>query len=155
MSAPERCALVVIDLQVGFDDPVWGLRNNPACESNVAALIGGWRAKGEPIVFVRHDSDEGPAEPWAPGQPGNALTGDPDLLVSKRVHSAFYGQSDLDIWLQSRDIKAVAICGIATDHCCETTARMAGALGYQRGFCTGRHPRFRQGRSPRGQGDCR
>ena len=63
-----------------------------------------------------------------------ALTGEPDLLVSKRVHSALYGQSDLDNWLQSRHIKAVAICGIATDHCCETTARMAGDLGYQTWF---------------------
>ncbi|MFZ0168557.1 MAG: cysteine hydrolase family protein [Candidatus Dormiibacterota bacterium] len=138
MSAPERCALVVIDVQVGFDDPVWGPRNNPACESNVAALIGCWRAKGQPIVFVRHDSDEGPESPLAPGQPGNdfkpTLTGEPDLLVTKRVHSAFYGQPDLDSWLQSRDIKAVAICGIATDHCCETTARMAGDLGYQTWF---------------------
>ncbi|MGA8426172.1 MAG: cysteine hydrolase family protein [Candidatus Dormiibacterota bacterium] len=135
MSAPERCALVVIDVQVGFDDPVWGPRNNPGCEANVAALIGGWRARGEPVVFVRHDSDEGPDSPLAPGQPGNAfkpaVTGEPDLLVTKQVHSAFYGQPDLDTWLKSRDIRSLAICGIATDHCCETTARMAGDLGYE------------------------
>ena len=28
----------------------------------------------------------------------------------------------------------MAICGIATDHCCETTARIAGDLGYQTFF---------------------
>lgn len=135
MSPPERCALVVIDVQVGFDDPVWGRRNNPGCEANVAALIGSWRARGEPIIFVRHDSHERPDSPLAPGQPGNAfkpaVTGEPDLLVTKQVHSAFYGQPDLDRWLQSHDIRALAICGIATDHCCETTARMAGDLGYE------------------------
>jgi nicotinamidase-related amidase len=135
MSPPERCALVVIDVQVGFDDPFWGARNNPNCESNVAALIGAWRAREAPIVFVRHDSNEGPSSPLAPQQPGNAfkpaVTGKPDLLVTKQVHSAFYGEPDLDSWLQSHDIKALAICGIATDHCCETTARMAGDLGYE------------------------
>jgi nicotinamidase-related amidase len=138
MPSPERCALVVIDVQLGFDDPVWGARNNPTCESNVAALIGGWRARGRPIVFVRHDSNEGPDSPLAPNRPGNAfkpvVTGEPDLLVTKQVHSAFYGKPDLDNWLQAHDIKALAICGIATDHCCETTARMAGDLGYETFF---------------------
>jgi len=138
MPPPERFALVVIDVQVGFDDPVWGARNNLGCEANVAALIGRWRARGAPIVFVRHDSNEGAVSPLAPNQPGNAfkpaVTGEPDLLVTKQVHSAFYGQPDLDSWLQSHDIKALAICGIATDHCCETTARMAGDLGYETFF---------------------
>lgn len=138
MMVPERCALVVIDVQRGFDDPVWGRRNNAACEANVAALIQTWRRRTWPIVFVRHDSDEGPDSPLAPGRPGNSfkpeVSGEPDLLITKQVHSAFYGRPDLDAWLQSRDVPAVAICGITTDHCCETTARMAGDLGYQTYF---------------------
>jgi len=135
---PEPCALVVIDVQRGFDSPVWGRRNNPDCEANVEALIRAWRGRGQPVVFVRHDSQEGPSSPLSPGQPGNAfkpaVSGTPDLLVTKQVHSAFYGKPNLDDWLRSRGIGAVAICGIATDHCCETTARMAGDLGYQTFF---------------------
>ena len=77
-------ALVVVDVQRGMEDPFWGPRNNPACESNVAALIDDWRRRGEPLVFVRHDSRE-PGSPLAPGQPGNAfkdvVAGEPDLLV--------------------------------------------------------------------------
>jgi nicotinamidase-related amidase len=69
-----------------------------------------------------------------PGQPGNGfkavVTGEPDLLVTKHVNSAFYGEPDLDGWLRSRGINGVAITGITTNHCCETTARMAGNLGY-------------------------
>ncbi|HVC38688.1 MAG TPA: cysteine hydrolase family protein [Candidatus Dormibacteraeota bacterium] len=138
MRVPERCALVVIDVQVGFDDPVWGRRNNPACEANVELLVGHWRDQHRPVVFVRHDSDEGPGSPLTPGSAGNALKpflrGEPDLLITKQVHSAFYGRPDLDSWLREHGINAVAICGIATDHCCETTARMAGDLGYQTYF---------------------
>jgi nicotinamidase-related amidase len=138
MVVPERCALVVIDVQLGFDDPVWGRRNNPDCEANIAALIQVWRRRGQPIIFVRHDSDEGPDSPLAPGQTGNAfkamISGEPDLLITKQVHSAFYGRPNLDEWLQSHDLHALVICGIATDHCCETTARMAGDLGYQTFF---------------------
>ncbi|HVB14390.1 MAG TPA: cysteine hydrolase family protein [Candidatus Dormibacteraeota bacterium] len=138
MVVPEHCALVVIDVQTGFDDPVWGQRNNPGCEANVEALIRRWRQRGQPIVYVRHDSDEGPESPLAPGQPGNdfkpVLSGEPDLLITKQVHSAFYGTPNLDDWLQEHQVQAVVVCGIATDHCCETTARMAGDLGYQTFF---------------------
>jgi nicotinamidase-related amidase len=124
-------ALVVIDVQKAFDDAsYWGARNNPDCEANVAALIEGWSG---PRVYVRHDSDE-PGSPLAPDHPGNAfkdvVTGSPDLLVSKQVNSAFYGDPDLHAWLQEREIGELVLCGITTNHCVETTARMAGNLGY-------------------------
>lgn len=127
-------ALIVIDVQQGFstwDEPVE--RNNPECETNVTRLIEAWRARGLPIVFVRHDSTQ-PTSVLRPGQPGNdfkpALTGTPDLLVSKSVNSAFYGSPDLHAWLQQNEIDEIAICGIQTNMCCEITARMAGNLGY-------------------------
>ena len=127
-------ALIVIDVQQGFaqyDEP--GQRNNPQCESNVARLIEAWRAAEAPIVYVRHDSVE-PASVLRPGQPGNdfkdVITGTPDLLVSKSVNSAFYGTPDLQQWLQANQIDSIAICGIQTNMCCETTARMGGNLGY-------------------------
>lgn len=127
-------ALIVIDVQQGFstwDEP--GERNNPDCESNVTKLIEVWRARGLPIVFVRHDSTQ-PTSVLRPGQPGNdfkaALTGTPDLLISKSVNSAFYGSPDLHAWLQENAIDEIAICGIQTNMCCEITARMAGNLGY-------------------------
>jgi nicotinamidase-related amidase len=127
-------ALLVIDVQRAFDDPSWGTRNNPACEDNIAALIAGWRAKRWPLVYVRHDSRE-PDSTLHPEQSGNAfkeiVTGEPDLLVVKNVNSAFYGTPDLHEWLQSQQLGRVAICGITTNHCCETTARMAGNLGYE------------------------
>ena len=126
-------ALLVVDVQRAFHDPVWGRRDNPACGENVAALIDAWRRRGEPLVFVRHDSTE-PGSPLAPGTPGNAfqdvVTGEPDLLVTKHVNSSFLGDPPLDPWLRERGIDRIAICGIQTNMCCETTARMGGNLGY-------------------------
>ena len=130
-------ALIVVDVQQGFDDPVWGPRDNPDCEANIGRLLTAWRDRGDPVVFVRHDSIE-PGSPLAPGRPGNAfaevVTGTPDLLVSKTVNSSFYGSPDLHAWLQDRGLRAMAICGITANHCCETTARMAGNLGYDVAF---------------------
>ncbi len=130
----QKRALIVIDVQKGFDEyAVSGERDNPDCEANVARLIEAWRAASQPIVFVRHDSVE-PQSVLRPGQPGNdfkaVITGTPDLLVTKSVNSAFYGSPDLDAWLKANGINEIAICGIQTNMCCETTARMGGNLGY-------------------------
>lgn len=128
-------ALLVIDMQRGFDDlAFWGPTANPACEANVAALIDAWTTSGEPIVVVRHDSVS-PGSPLHPDSPGNALvdavaTAPAALRISKSVNSAFYGDQDLHAWLTEQGIGEVVVCGIQTNMCVETTARMAGNLGY-------------------------
>jgi len=133
----DRVALIVVDVQRGFEDPVWGERNNPACEDNVVTLIEAWRAQGQPVVFVRHDGVE-EGSPFTPGRPGNELdpilTGEPDLLVAKNVNSAFHGDPDLAAWLRAEGIARIAVCGIQTNMCCETTARVAANLGFEMDF---------------------
>ncbi len=128
-----RHALLVIDAQQGFDDPWWGRRNNLACDDNIAALAGEWARLGRPLVHVRHDSAS-PDSPLHPANQGNRLKGylsdDPDLLVTKQVNSAFHGHPDLNAWLEHESIAGIVICGITTNHCCETTARVGGNLGY-------------------------
>jgi nicotinamidase-related amidase len=131
-------ALIVIDVQRGFDDANYcGPRDNPKCEENIHRLIKTWRAAELPVIFVRHDSQT-PGSPLAPGQSGNEfkseVSGAPDFFVTKKVNSAFYGTPNLESWLRTREIKCVAICGITTNHCCETTARMSGNLGFDTWF---------------------
>ncbi|WP_078713086.1 cysteine hydrolase family protein [Agreia bicolorata] len=138
MMSTDRPALVVIDVQRGFDDAeVWGERDNPACEAHIASLLALWRSRSWPVVFVQHDSDDS-ASPLSPSSPGHdfkdVITGAPDLLVRKRVNSSFYGTPDLHSWLRQESITELVICGITTNHCCETTARMAGNLGYETYF---------------------
>ncbi|WP_203138598.1 cysteine hydrolase family protein [Microbacterium sp. JZ31] len=128
-------ALVVIDMQQGFLDPSWGpTTNHPQCEDNVARLIGHWRTQGDPLVVVRHDSVNS-SSPLHPGAPGNALVDvvaatTPDLLVTKTVNSAFYGEPDLAAWLREARLSRIVLCGIQTNMCVETTARMGGNLGF-------------------------
>lgn len=137
----ENAALVVIDVQRGFDDAGhWGPRNNPAAEENIAALIDAWLATDRPVVLVRHVSRTA-GSPLRAGQPGNDFKdvvrdrlgagGEAaGLLVTKNVNSAFYGTPDLDAWLRARGIGQLVVIGIQTNMCVETTARMGGNLGY-------------------------
>jgi nicotinamidase-related amidase len=125
--------LVVIDVQKGFLDPVWGKSNNPECETNIKHLLKIWREANLPVVLVRHDSTS-PTSSLRPNQSGNefqdGIQGPSDLVISKTVNSAFFGTPSLDDWLKKNSYTDLVICGITTNHCCETTARMAGNMGY-------------------------
>ncbi|MGN6302313.1 MAG: cysteine hydrolase family protein [Angustibacter sp.] len=131
-------ALIVVDVQKEFDEPYWGRRDNPDADANIAALVAAFEAAGRPVVLVQHRSDD-PGEGFSPGTRGHELKDyladvQPALRVAKTVNSAFHGTPDLHEWLTRQAITDVVICGITTNHCCDTTARVAGNLGYAMSF---------------------
>jgi len=57
---------------------------------------------------------------------------DEDYRVIKRRYSAFIqGSSDIQLILKDNSIENILICGVATNVCCETTARDAMMLNYR------------------------
>ncbi|MGW1216539.1 cysteine hydrolase family protein [Streptomyces sp. NPDC002499] len=140
MEISENAALVVVDVQKGFEEAdFWGPRNNPGADDNIARLIDVWQSSGRPVVFVRHDSSK-PGSPLRLGYEGNELKeyvegrrgkgSGPELFVTKTVNSAFLGTPDLGAWLTEAGISQFVLVGIQTNMCVETTARMGGNLGY-------------------------
>jgi nicotinamidase-related amidase len=131
---PHDAALVLIDVQRGFDEPgYWGPRNNPGAEANVARLLEAWRESGRPVFHVRHASRE-PRSPLHPDNPGHAfkpealpLPGEP--VITKSVNSAFIG-TPLEAELRACGIGTLVVAGLVTESCVSTTARMAGNLGF-------------------------
>jgi nicotinamidase-related amidase len=130
-------ALLIIDLQLGIDDPVWskyGPRNNPRAEERVAQLLAAWRAAGRPVIHIRHDSTE-PQSTYRPGQPGHdfkpeAMPLPGETVIAKRTNSAFIG-TPLQAMLESSGIRTVFIAGVITNNSVEATVRMSGNLGFQ------------------------
>ncbi|MDE2748350.1 MAG: cysteine hydrolase family protein [Chloroflexota bacterium] len=127
-------ALLIIDVQVGLDEPRLGRRNNPDAERNMAHLLAEWRARGRPVFHVRHMSTE-PESSLRPEMPGNAIKSevapqDGEPVIEKDVNAAFIG-TDLRQRLNQAGIQALVIVGLTTDHCVSSTARMAGDLGYR------------------------
>ena len=115
----DNAALIVIDVQEGFDDPsLIGKRNNPDADGNIESIIKTWESAKRPIVVVQHNSISS-GSVLNPSKPGNSLKPyvkrvNADLAVTKSVNSAFYGTPDLNQWLKSSDIHQIVIIGIQT-----------------------------------------
>jgi nicotinamidase-related amidase len=130
---PNNAALLVIDVQKGFDDPKWGRRNNPQAGGNMARFLSAWRDSRRPVFHVQHlsTSADSPLRPDSPGceikdivKPKEA-----EWVIQKNVNSAFIG-TNLEQLLRDHKIATLVITGLTTQHCVSTTARMAGNLGF-------------------------
>lgn len=134
-SCPDA-ALIIIDVQRTFDDELfWGIRDNPHAEEHIQELIQKWEQLNMPIVMVTHSSDRLEST-FHPVHDSSKLKGfldsvQPTISITKTVNSAFYGTPDLAEWLEKENIRQVVLCGIQTNMCVETTARMSGNLGFQ------------------------
>jgi nicotinamidase-related amidase len=53
---PSNAALIIVDVQKGFDDPKWGRRNNPEAEFNIRKLLDAWRRSRMPVFYIQHCS---------------------------------------------------------------------------------------------------
>jgi nicotinamidase-related amidase len=127
-------ALLVIDVQKGFDEPYWGPRNNPHAERAIAHLLKTGRTNKLAIFHVKHNSRLSKS-PLHPSNPGNAFKDATaprkgEAVIEKDVNSAFIG-TDLEAQLRAGGIKHVIIVGLTTPHCISTTARMASNLGFR------------------------
>ena len=126
-------ALIMIDVQQGWNDPSWGRRNNPNAEKVISDALELWRENNLPVIHVRHDS-RNPDSLLKAGKPGyefkpEAMPVDGEPVIVKHVNSGFIG-TDLEQRLRAQGIHDLFFAGITTDHCVSTTVRMAANLGF-------------------------
>ncbi len=133
--AQSRTALIVVDVQRAFDqwEAAGKRRNNPQAVARIVDLLSAFRHQGALIFHIRHEGTH-PKSSFLPGGTGypvkeeaREIAGEP--VIVKRVNSAFIG-TDLEARLRAAEVKTLVICGATTNHCVETTTRMAGNLGF-------------------------
>ena len=128
-----NAALIIIDVQNAWNDPSWGKRNNPDAEARISRMLKSWRDSARPVFHVRHDSLN-PNSLLRHGKRGFEFKSEArpigdEPVITKNVNSAFIG-TDLEKKLRDAGIHEVFICGLTSDHCVSTSARMAGNLGF-------------------------
>lgn len=133
-------ALIVIDVQESFLTlPDWADMHNPDIATPVGRLVDAARSAGDLVVWVLHaepgsgnafDPDQGHVRVMSELKPD----GDEPVVVKTSVNA--FTTTNLQQQLVQRGVREVVICGIRTEQCCETTARVASDLGFDVVFVT-------------------
>ncbi|MDM5192717.1 cysteine hydrolase family protein [Bacillus hominis] len=129
-----QAALIIIDVQEAFNLPYWGTRNNLFAEENMKSLLEEWRKRELLVIHIQHVNKENvesmfhlDAETVRFKKEVRPLPG--EIIIQKVVNSAFIG-TNLEEILRVKDHTSLVIVGLTTNHCVETTTRMAGNLGF-------------------------
>lgn len=128
-------ALLVLDVQESFRarPADWSGVSDPDIAVRVRELVEHARRRDQPVFWILHT------------EPGTGTVFDPDIghvqllpglepcrdepVLYKTTFNAFTS-TDLDRRLREAGVSQVVVCGIRTEQCCETTARLAADLGY-------------------------
>jgi len=130
-------ALIVIDVQESFRHrSYFRVDDLPSFFDRIQTLADGFAARGLPIVRIFHVEAEGSFS-LASGlvEPMPELRYEPAAVFHKSVHSALAG-TGLHAWLTRHGVRRLAISGIRTEQCCETTTRHASDLGFEIDYVT-------------------
>jgi nicotinamidase-related amidase len=133
-------ALIVIDMQESFRvRPLWTTLHNPSLIANVRRLVDAARTRGDAVVWVLH-AEQGSGDEFDPANGHVRLmdefeSGKDEPIIVKSSHNAF-STTNLQQLLTMRGAGSVTVCGIRTEQCVETTARVASDFGYAVTFVT-------------------
>ncbi len=133
-----KSALIVVDVQESFRQRAsWAENSNPDLVAQVNRLVDHARGRGDLVVWVLHQ-EPGTGGVFDPESGHVRLIDglarhDGEPLVHKTSHNAFT-TTNLHQLLTERGVRRVTVCGIRTEQCCETTARVASDLGFQVDF---------------------
>jgi nicotinamidase-related amidase len=152
--APDRTALVIVDMQVDFGAPEglaaqWGLDLStvPAALAAAERLADAARAALVPVVFVGlfttpetdsdawdermrrrgNDPEAGPALCRA-GAPGSDFVGprpEPGELVLRKTRYSPFWDTDIDARLKALEVDTLVIAGLTTECCVADTVKDA------------------------------
>lgn len=155
---PGKTALLVVDMQNYFmaDGQLGCCPVARDIVPNVNRLAGSMRDAGGHVVWIQNAAPQETLKSWAnlhamysdenretrlegltTGSDGYALWGEldvrpQDLRTEKTRYSAFIrGASDIEAQLRDHGVDTIIVTGVATNVCCESTARDAMMLGFR------------------------
>ena len=133
-------ALLVIDVQESFRQrPNWAAISDPEIAGKVGRLVDAARYRGEQVIWILHSEpgDGGPFDP-ASGHVRliDGLAAQPGEPVLVKTSRNAFTTTNLQQLLVAAGVHELVICGIQTEQCCETTARLGADLGYDVTFVT-------------------
>ena len=126
-----KTAVLVIDAQQGLCEGEGKAFDCEGVITRINRVTRKARDAGAPVIFIQHESKSGYLEYGTPAwQIATGLeVATSDIRIRKTTPDSFL-RTDLEAVLRGHGIKRVAVCGMHTEFCVDTTARRALALGY-------------------------
>ena len=132
----ENTALIVIDLQEAMlaDRDAGYPWANPDAPETAGRILAAFRAAGMTVVHVHHNGAD-PADGFHPDNPYSVAMPEVapapgETVVVKLGSSGFIG-TGLEALLNEAGVQSLVIVGGEANMCVESTARMAGNLGFK------------------------
>jgi nicotinamidase-related amidase len=124
-------ALLIIDVQQGLCSGGQAAFDCEGVIRRINDVSRKARAAGSPVVVIQHESPEDPLRHGTPGwQVADGVELQPaDIRLRKTATDSFH-KTELHALLQEGGITQLAICGLHSEFCVDTTTRRALALGY-------------------------
>lgn len=124
-------ALLIIDVQHGLCSGEYEAFEAARIIERINVVSQKMRGAGALVVVIQHEAPTGPLEYGSEGW--NVAAGldvrPTDIYVRKKTTDSFHN-TDLQAILQAHGVKKLAICGLQSEFCVDTTTRRALALGY-------------------------
>lgn len=130
-----RSVLVLIDVQKGSSDPIWGKRNNPDADKTMKEVLEKFRKNGLTVIHVRQEDYNETPSLFRAGEPTfefeeEVTPKEGETIITKHKSNAFIG-TNLEIVLKQLVEPEIYYAGLLTDQCVSSTVRMSGDLGFK------------------------
>ena len=128
-------ALLIIDIQNDyFPGGAMALHEPEAAAANAAKLIAAFRQAGRPVIHMQHVSTRPGATFFLPNTPGVEIHASvrplPGETVMQKHFPNCFRETKLLERLRGAGIGSLAIAGMMTHMCVDTTTRAASDLGF-------------------------
>lgn len=131
ITAPMTTALLIIDVQHALCSGEYEAFESQRVIERINVVSRKMREAGATVIVIQHEAPGGPLEYGTQGW--NLAAGldvqPTDIYVRKKATDSFH-DTDLQGILQARGVTELAICGLQSEFCVDTTTRRALALGY-------------------------
>jgi nicotinamidase-related amidase len=126
----ENTALLIVDVQNTLvNENPYNIENTL---HNIRVLLDECRTSGIEVIYVQHDGEkEENLEPFSKGWDihSSIYPVKGEKIVRKNYNSAFKN-TELEEYLNKRNIKTLILVGMQTEYCIDTTCRVAFEKGY-------------------------
>jgi nicotinamidase-related amidase len=130
-----KIALIIVDLQKDyFQGGKWELEGTATAATKAAILLKNFRAKGLPVVHIRHEFPTKDAPFFEADSDGakvhssvQEIEGEP-VVVKHQINS--FRETNLKDILEELKVESVLICGAMSHMCIDAVTRAANDYGY-------------------------